>query len=699
MKTTEQAFEALDRGENERAASIARALIGAGNDTARAHHVLAIAEARSGRIQRAVAAIERALRLAPDDPDILCTEADIQLHRGRVVEAETAYGRAASLARDPRRALLGMAVARNRLGRLEDAIEACRRLLEIDPDHHDARKIVADIDCKLGRYAQAIEAYERIVQIAPGRLDCLFNLGIAYRSTARIHESVTCFERILAAAPDHVDALHGIALSLLQLRNSHRAIPYLERIVERRPEVLHLLYMEYRKICAWERCQPIEKTLDRQTDDGSVRGHPVAETPFGCLCRTDDPARHLRIARSWASRIMASLPGERTPPAPEWREGERIRIGYLSNDLYDHATAHLAMPLFTEYDRTRFACHVYAYSHHTVDAYTRRIADGVDRFHDITDLGFDQAAQRIRDDGIHVLIDLKGYTADARLEIPALRPAPVQVAYLGFPGSTGMEAFDYMIADRTVVPEEHRQHYSERIVFMPDAYQVTDGRQPISNLPIDRSDAGLPSNGIVFACFNQPYKIDARIFSVWMSLLRDVPDSVLWLLDYTTRSARELRRHADRHGVDGRRLIFAGRMAKPEHLRRLQLADIALDTLVYNGHTTTTDCLWAGVPVITLPGRSFASRVAASLLRASGLEELIADDLDDYRELAMAIARDPGRLRRLSATLRDERTTAPLFDTRRFMVHFETALARIWRRHVTGRPPADIDVASDEPPG
>ena len=374
--------------------------------------------------------------------------------------------------------------------------------------------------------------------------------------------------------------------------------------------------------------------------------------------------------------------------------GSKIKIGYLSGDFHDHPVAHLVAGLFGLHDRNEFEICAYSYGPDNASDYRTRIRNDCDVFVDIHGHSHRDAARRIYDDEIDILVDLKGYTTGARLDICALRPAPIQVTYLGFPGSSGADFFDYILTDKIVTPEDQMPFYTENFVYLPDSYLVNDHTQAISERPLSRTDVGLPDAGFVFCSFNQAYKIEPVMWDVWMRVLRSVPGSVLWLTRTNGPAERNLQREAAGRDVDPERIVFAERLQKPEHLARLKFADLFLDTRIYNAHTTASDALWAGVPLITLEGRHFASRVASSLLTAIGLPELITRDLEAYEGLAVGLAQNSDELDAIAQKLSRNRLTEPLFDTPRFARNLEVAFRRMWALHLAGEEPRMIEVKS-----
>ncbi|MEX2298631.1 MAG: glycosyltransferase, partial [Dongiaceae bacterium] len=344
------------------------------------------------------------------------------------------------------------------------------------------------------------------------------------------------------------------------------------------------------------------------------------------------------------------------------------------------------------HDRNRFAVHLYTYGRDDGSEWHRRAVDGVDRRVDIGALSDAAAAQRIADDGIAILVDLKGFTRNARLEIAALRPAPLQATWLGFPGTCGADFFDYVLTDRIVTPPAMQAFFAERLCCLPNTYQVNDDRLAISDATVTRAEAGLPDDAFIFCCFNKAFKIDAPLFDLWLTILAAAPNACLWLWSRNPHAEAAMRERACARGIDPMRLIFAGRVTLPQHLQRLRLADLALDSMPYNGHATTSNALWAGVPVVTVLGRHFASRVSASLLTAAGIPDLVTADREAYRDRAIELARDPVALGALREKLRTARHDAPFFDTGRFVRNLERAYETMWARHRSGEPPATLTI-------
>lgn len=509
------------------------------------------------------------------------------------------------------------------------------------------------------RRQAAVESLNRALALEPNHVGALLNLGAICLDGKRFPEALALFRRVLSKEPDNVTARLGTV-------NASR------------------------QICQWGAVEEEEGAIARLLER---TGTPIS--PFILLSSHVTPADHLRAARLFTRALRVS-PANRLPPPPPAAPARPIRIGYLSSDLYHHATAFLAVELFERHDRSTFQ--LYAYSHGPDDgsAMRRRVVAAFDHFVEVGHMSAVEAARRIRADGIDILVDLKGYTLGCRTEILALRPAPVQVSFLGYPGTMGADFIDYIIGDAVVTPLAQAGHYDEKIVQLPGAYQPNDSRRAIAETTPSRAACGLPEKGFVFCCFNNTYKITPALFRLWMRLLAQVPGSVLWLFEANATARDNLFYEAASAGIDPDRLIFAPRMDLADHLARHAHADLFLDTLPYNAHTTASDALWCGVPVVTCMGESFAARVAASLLTAVGLPDLITTSLPDYEALALVLARDPARLAAMKAHLKAARASAPLFDARAFTRGLEAAFRRMHALRQAGNAPEAIIVADAE---
>jgi protein O-GlcNAc transferase len=689
-------------------------------DFAEACNNLGVVLAQQGKFAQALDAYDRAIKLRPDDLEAAYNRAVALQQQGRLQEAGAAYR--AIVRRSPSSLVyLNLGGVEQELGRLDDALAAFEQALALDPAYPQAHFNRGAVLQRLGRLDAAAEAYRRAINLRPGYVEAVTNagivlqelgrldeaaaafehaatlqpaapephnnLGIALLARGRPGEAVTAFQRALALEPDFAAAFYNMGNAWRELGKPEGAIAAYQQALRLRPDDADAFsQLAYQR---WRACDWTDYASDQQKLlDLARRGARVP--PFFLLATDAGPADQLACARRWVEPFARAAPA--TFSSYPSRQPDRIRLGYLSADFHQHATAHLTAELFERHDRTRFDVVAYSYGPDDASPMRRRLAAAFDRFVDIRPLSHAQSAQRIHADGIDILIDLKGHTLNARTALLAARPAPVQVNYLGYPGTMGADFIDYIIVDRCVVPPDQQQYFSEKVVALPGCYQPNDTRRDSAAAPT-RRDCGLPADGFVFCCFNNSYKIAPAFFAMWMRLIEKVPGSVLWLLESNALARRNLRREAQAHAVDPERLVFAPIRPIAEHLARHCHADLFLDTLPCNAHTTASDALWSGVPVLTSPGATFAGRVAASLVAAAGLPELIAPSLDAYERLALDLARTPPRLRDLRAKLAANRATAPLFDMAAYVRNIETAYARMWEAWRGGQSPAAFAVA------
>jgi predicted O-linked N-acetylglucosamine transferase (SPINDLY family) len=505
----------------------------------------------------------------------------------------------------------------------------------------------------------------------------------------RNEEAIASYDRAIALDPKHARAYYDRGTAFIGLKRINDAVASYGRALELDPDIDYLkgLYLHTKMhICDWthfdEDCAQLQV--------GVSNGRTVCY-PFHLLAWCANPALQHACTKMYVA--------ERFSPfrAPLWcgerYAHQRIRVAYLSSDFRDHAVMHLAVGLFEHHDRTRFETTAVSFRPDKPDRMRERLRAPFDRFVEAHAMSDEAVAKLLRELEIDIAIDLNGFTDGARPNVFAKRPVPVQVNYLGYAGTLGREDCDYIVADRFVVPEESQTHYTEKVAYLPDSFMVNDAARKISARVPSRGEAGLPEQGFVFCCFNNSFKIRPEVFSVWMRLLKEIDGSVLWLSPANSGAPDNLRREAENLGVAADRLVFASRMLLNEdHLARLRHADLFIDTAPYNAHATACDALWAGVPVLTCSGASFASRVAGSLLRAVGLPELITGSLEDYEALALKLARDPALLAALRQKLARNRDLYPLFDTERFTRHIEAAYTVMWERAQRGEPPRSFAV-------
>jgi predicted O-linked N-acetylglucosamine transferase (SPINDLY family) len=642
----------------------------------------------------------------------------LALHQqGRLVEARDFYRQA--LQRQPRHFsamhLLGVLAAQSK--EPQRAVELIGEALSIDARSAPAHNNYGNALRELGRYEAAIRSFDTAIQLHPGYAEAYCNRGLVLAElkrhdaaiqnfgqalvlrprSAEIHMSrgnslrelgqyeaaVASYEQAIALKPDYPEAHAARGIALFGLRRYDEALAGYDAALALKPDLKNMdglrLYTKL-QICDWS---GLDAEVARLT--AKIARGEAATFPLCAMTLSDSAALHRRAAELWVRQEFPRNPA--LAEIPRYTGHERIRIGYFSADFREHAVSSLIAGLFESHDRSRFELTAFSLGREVRDGMRARIEKAFDRFVDAQTMSDPEIVQLARRLEIDIAVDLGGYSEAARPAIFAMRAAPLQVGYLGYPGTSGSDCIDYLAADLTLIPPEEQRHYSEKIIYLPDSYQVNDRARSISDTKFTRAEFGLPPAGFVFCCFNNSYKIVPACFHAWMRILTRVPDSVLWLSDLNPFAKNNLRREAERRGVSAERLVFAQRMpSSPDHLARQRLADLFLDTLPYNAHTTASDALWAGLPVLTCIGNAFPGRVAASLLRAIQLPELIAQTPSQYEDLAVEMANDTGRLGDIRLRLADNRTRAPLFDTQRFTTHLEAAYREIHARKQAGMP-------------
>ena len=578
-------------------------------------------------------------------------------------------------------AVYSLAVIWLRMPNPAPALDLLERAVNAGTDFAPLWFAHATVLVKVGRRDDALQSYQRAIDLKPDYADAMINSGVLLRDLQQHVAALTRFQQVLALQPDNVMALSNAATLMTEFKRGEEAVAMLERLVQLAPEhdyALGMLCHEKLQGCDWQGFE----ALSQRVIDG-VRAGRRSSKSLGLMALSDSAEDHQRCARLFAQQRYPAA------AAPLWTgeryRHDRIRVAYVSPDLREHPVGHLMAGIFERHDKARFETTGLSLGVDDGSRLRERMTRAFDQFIDVRQMTAVQIAALLREREIDIVVDLAGYTADSRSEIFTWRPAPVQVNFLGYPGTMGLSCMDYILADRHVIPPEHWRFYDEQVVYLPDAYLPPASNLQIAETTPSRADCGLPPTGVVFCSFNHDYKILPAVFAVWMRLLLQVPGSVLWLMSRSERSQRNLRASAQAAGIDPDRLVFAQRVPRVEdHLARYRVADLFLDTHPYNAHSTAADALLAGLPVLTCSGQSFPSRVAGSLLQAAGLPELVTHTVADYEQLALALARDPDRLAALKARLVERQRDSALFDVDAFTRHLETAYLAMWRQSQLG---------------
>ena len=614
------------------------------------------------------------------------------LNSGNLVEAEKQFKDILRSHPTNLAALYSLALVYRRLDNSLLTLHYCDRTVKVDPKFMNGwfgRGVALH---SLNRHDEAIESYKRVLHLNPGFVDALNNLGVVQKEAGRYQEAVETYDRLLAVNPaDERGLAHkGYILSLLQRYDE--AIECLGKLLDLNmeyPFALGLMSSAMQYGCIWHDFDRISTLIGR-----GVRENKPACKSLVLMSVSDSAAEYLHSAQAYAELMC--------PPAPlKLWQGEiyhhpKIRIAYVSPDFGEHPVAHLLAGVLEHHDKSRFE--IFGFSLVADQGRMRqRLTAAVDRFFDVQNSSSREIAEMIRAMEIDILVDLSGYTQDSRTDMFAYRPAPLQVNYLGYPGTLGVEYMDYILADRVVIPDADHCYYREKVVCLPGSYLPADATLTVADRTPAREEFGLPESGVVFCSFNHAYKINPTMFAAWMRILKGCPGSVLWLMSLNSTAEPNLRKEAAARGIDPSRLVFAIRVPKVEdHLARYRLADLFLDTIPYNAHTTACDALFVGLPVLTCLGSAFPGRVAASLLNAVGMPELITQTMEEYEKLALHLAHNPDKLANIRKKLQVNLAASQLYDTGGYCRNLEAAYTVMWERYQHGQEPAAIEIASSD---
>jgi predicted O-linked N-acetylglucosamine transferase (SPINDLY family) len=671
------------QGELDEAATAYRRAIAVRPGYAEALFNLASALHQMGQIETAEASYRQVIATAPTIAVAHNNLGTVLKDKGDLDAALAAFEHAIALQADYAEAHYNSGAVLQQQARAEEALAAYGRAIALRPDYIDAANNAGIVLQELGRHAEAIDLYRKLVQQTSAHADLYNNMGTALLGSGRPEEARQAFEQALVCRPDFPEAAYNLGNALRELGRLADAIAAWERALQLRadyPDALSQLVHHRALTCQWD-----HHAADQERLLGMVR-NGVRVPPFYLLATPATAADQQLAARQWMApiRLPQQACFQHQPSLP----GGRLRLGYLSGDFHQHATAQLMAGLFEGHDRDRFEVFAYSYGTDDASAMRARLTRAFDRFVDISRLSYRDAASLIHQDEVDILIDLKGYTHGSRPMIPALRPAPVQVSYLGYPATMGADFIDYILVDRFVVHSSEQPVFSEKLVQLPVCYQANDPAFARIASTTSRRDWGLPEEGIVLCCFNNSYKLSPAMFDIWIRLLGATTSGcVLWLLATNELAETNLRKEAAARGVDPTRLVFASIVPSAAHIERHRHADLFLDTLPCNAHTTASDALWGGVPVLTCRGDTFAGRVAGSLLNAIGMGELVTTSLGEYELTAQALLGDPGRLKAMRRKIEQKRDVNSLFDLPTLTRAIEAAYERMWQRHLAGEGP------------
>ncbi|MGV0961119.1 MAG: tetratricopeptide repeat protein [Limnohabitans sp.] len=577
-----------------------------------------------------------------------------------------------------------------KLNQPQEALRSFEAAIERQPNYHEALSNKGVLLQESYQLAEALRFFELAIGLAPNYAEAHNSMGVVYKLQDNLAKALHCFELAIRLKPNLVEAHANRATIMQELGNLPEALNSIAQTLAYNPnqdflagKALNLLM----KMCQWHGFDACLAGIQSDVQQGKK-----IISPFSLMSLVDSARLHLECAQ-----ILAKANAIENVPETNFERSHqntrKIKIGYYSADFHNHATTHLMIELLENHDKSKFEVHGFSFGPQKKDAMYHRLFQAFDHFYDVHTMTDQAVAELSRDLNMDIAIDLKGYTTDGRPGIFAHRCAPIQVSYLGYPGTMGVSHFDYIMVDKIVLPEDQLAHYTEHPVYLPNSYQCNDSQRVIANVEGDRADFGLPAEGFVFCCFNNNHKIMPVVFDIWLRLLQAVPGSVLWLLEDNPWVSQNLRQYAQTKNIAPERLVFAPRMPSDQHLGRHQFADLFLDTWPYNAHTTASDALWAGLPMVTFAGETFPARVAASLLHAIGLPELVTHSLKDYEQLALSLASSPEQIKALKIRLSQNRLSSSLFDGKRMARDMEQAYQKMVARFNEGLPPATIDLS------
>lgn len=690
-------------------------------DYAQAHFNMGAAYQAMGDHDRGIGCYQSAIKIDPNYADAYNNMGNAFKDKGELLEAIKSYKKAVIIKPDYAESFCNMGVAFQENGDLKSALVSYRQALSLKPNFAEAHNNLGKALLDSGEFDSAIASYKRAIDVRPNYAEAYSNLGVTYKSRGDIalamryctlaieknsgyaeaynnlanvlrlkgdaNGAIANYKKCLKLKPEYSEAYCNLGLVFRDQGDFPAAIMNFKRAIAIKPSNVNarsqMLFSQLH-ICDWSNIET-DNTLISELGVSTL-----AIGPFTMLALDDSPERHLIRSKNYVATKYRP-PSARDSMRPQ-KSGQRIRIGYFSADFHNHATMYLMIKVLESHDRNLFEIYAYSFGPNASDDMRARLVKAVDVFHEVSGKNDQEVSMLARADNIDIAVDLKGFTRDSRFGIFTYRPAPVQIAHLGYPGTSGADCIDYIIADDVVIPKQFEDSYSEHIIRLPHSYQPNDDDKVISDINVTKVQLGLPEKGFIFCCFNKSYKISPKELDVWARVLKKVEGSVLWLIKPNKWVESNLRNEAKKRGIEPHRLVFAERVSLADHLARHKFADLFIDTFNCNAHTTASDALWVGLPVVTMLGKSFAARVAGSLLTAIDLPELITTDVQEYEELITTLAKNPEALKKIREKLVENKLTKPLFDTKKFTQHLETGYTQAFEKYKNGEPPENIVV-------
>ena len=683
--------------------------------------ILGLIKAMQAKHAEAAELLKKAVRISPNDPSLQYNLAKALMESGAGTEALPYHKRATELMPSNAEAWLNYGKSLSYLDRHQEAIAIYERALNINEGYAEAylnrgasfkalkRYVEANLSAdkaleinpslfeawsnkgialkELKRYDEALASYEKALSIHPQYHEAWNNLGVTYKELKRYDEALASYEKALSIHPQHHEAWYNKGIIFTELKRYDEGLASFSKAASLKADQDYFLGVLTDIKMLMANWQDLDKDIDLITE--KIKLGEKAITPFALLAISNSSALHLEAAQIWTKD---KFPVNMALPILGKNTHEKIRIGYFSADFQRHPVAFLTAELFEVHDRERFE--IYGFSLRSAspgDDMVARLTDAFDGFFDVENKSDEDIAQLAREMEIDIAIDLGGHTRWARTGVFSCRAAPIQVNYLGYPGTMGADYMDYIIADRTLIPESSQVDYLEKVAYLPNSYMVDDSKRQVSKKIFTRGEFNLPENQFIYCCLNNSFKFNKKLLASWAKILLEVNDSVLWLSENNEPFMRNVLQEFSKLNIDKERIIFAGKLdLMSEHLARLSLADLFLDTLPFNAHTTAVDALKGGLPVLTLLGETFAGRVAGSVLNAIDLPELITHSQEEYESLAIELGTNPALLKKIKEKLITNQATTPLFNTPLFTRHIEAAYSKMYQRYQLDQAPDHI---------
>jgi protein O-GlcNAc transferase len=698
-KLLDVAKSAHQGGKFDEAISLYRRYLQANTDDVDAWYFLGIAEMQLGNYTASVEAFQKAVKLLPQDPMLQTCLGDALRLSGNMAASLDSYQIAHALNPEDAGACNNLGATLQALGRLDEALTAYERAVQLDPKRVEFITNLGLAYFAVDRFTEALEMHRQAFVLDPTNVSALYNQGNTLQRMHRPQEAILAYEMLIKLAPKHSDAYFNYAVALKTLKRDEEALAAAEMRLKLSPDsgnAAAVVLLGLQSNCDWERVPELSRRVIEAVKGDAPDGYtdPIAPFAFLALPEPTNAALQFRCGAKWLSKIerAAYARNIQTKTHPRRPRPPRLRIGYLSEDFRIHPVAFLVAELFEAHDRDRFEVFGYSYSNDDGSEIRKRIIRSFDSFRDIWNFTAPGCHQQIVADKIDILIDLQGFTGESRTDFIIGRPAPIQVNFLGYAGSLAGDFVDYILVDDFVIPQGQDRYFSEKLVRLSNSYLIADRHHEVNQKTPKRLDVGLPEEAIVFCSFNNSYKVTPTMFDLWMRLLKKIPKGVLWLRDWGAKTKDNLHREAAARGVDPNRIYFAAHVNMAAHAARHRLIDLFLDTFPYNAHATASLALRMGLPIVTLAGETFPSRVAGSLLHAMDLDHLITYSFDEYEAKVIELASEPNRLRKLRQQVTERASGHPLFDGRVFAKNVEKAYDAMWQLYERGEKPRQIKI-------